>query len=109
MLSAVYSVNSRIQSVQSEYSKSIQRREQIPAYYYAVAAASALSLSPIMIPITVFTGFLGAGKTSIILSLLPKLPKDYRVVLLKNEYGDVESEEPCLTPNITGLITHRSR
>ncbi|KAH9943708.1 cobW-domain-containing protein [Amylocystis lapponica] len=42
------------------------------------------------IPITVFTGFLGAGKTSIILSLLPKLPKDYRVVLLKNEFGDVE-------------------
>ncbi|EIW84130.1 cobW-domain-containing protein [Coniophora puteana RWD-64-598 SS2] len=42
------------------------------------------------IPITVFTGFLGAGKTSIILSLLPKLPKDYKVVLLKNEYGDIE-------------------
>lgn len=42
------------------------------------------------IPITVFTGFLGAGKTSIILSLLPQLPKDYKVVLLKNEFGDVE-------------------
>jgi len=42
------------------------------------------------IPITVFTGFLGAGKTSIILSLLPQLPKDYRVVLLKNEFGDIE-------------------
>ncbi|KAF8440285.1 CobW/HypB/UreG, nucleotide-binding domain-containing protein [Boletus edulis BED1] len=42
------------------------------------------------IPITVFTGFLGAGKTSIILSLLPKLPKDYKVVLLKNEFGDIE-------------------
>ncbi|KAF8339703.1 uncharacterized protein EI90DRAFT_3279280 [Cantharellus anzutake] len=37
-----------------------------------------------------FTGFLGSGKTSIILSLLPKLPKDYKVVLLKNEFGDVE-------------------
>ncbi|TFK50057.1 cobW-domain-containing protein [Heliocybe sulcata] len=46
------------------------------------------SLKPI--PITVFTGFLGAGKTSIILSLLPQLPKDYKVVLLKNEFGDVE-------------------
>ncbi|KAA1467379.1 cobW-domain-containing protein [Dentipellis sp. KUC8613] len=45
---------------------------------------------PNSIPITVFTGFLGAGKTSIILSLLPQLPKDYRVVLLKNEFGDVE-------------------
>ncbi|KAK7691130.1 hypothetical protein QCA50_006233 [Cerrena zonata] len=42
------------------------------------------------IPITVFTGFLGAGKTSVILSLLPRLPKDYKVVLLKNEFGDVE-------------------
>ncbi|KAG0708080.1 CobW/HypB/UreG, nucleotide-binding domain-containing protein [Suillus ampliporus] len=42
------------------------------------------------IPITVFTGFLGAGKTSVILSLLPLLPKDYKVVLLKNEFGDVQ-------------------
>ncbi|GJE85581.1 cobW-domain-containing protein [Phanerochaete sordida] len=42
------------------------------------------------IPITVFTGFLGAGKTNIILSLLSRLPADYKVVLLKNEFGDVE-------------------
>ena len=42
------------------------------------------------IPITVFAGFLGAGKTSIILSLLPHLPKNYKAVLLKNEFGDVE-------------------
>lgn len=40
--------------------------------------------------ITVFTGFLGAGKTTTILSLLPKLPTGYKVVLLKNEFGDVE-------------------
>lgn len=46
--------------------------------------------APPYIPITVFTGFLGAGKTSIILSLLPRLPEGYKVVLLKNEYGDVE-------------------
>ncbi|KAG6839896.1 hypothetical protein C0991_010678 [Blastosporella zonata] len=46
------------------------------------------TLAPI--PITIFTGFLGAGKTSVILSLLPQLPKDYKVVLLKNEFGDVE-------------------
>ncbi|KAJ3267530.1 hypothetical protein HK104_005797, partial [Borealophlyctis nickersoniae] len=42
------------------------------------------------IPITVFTGFLGAGKTTIILSLIARLPKNYKVVLLKNEFGDVE-------------------
>ena len=45
-----------------------------------------------MIPITVFTGFLGAGKTTLILSLLPRLPNDYKVVLLKNEFGDIEGE-----------------
>ncbi|KAK0193556.1 cobW-domain-containing protein [Armillaria mellea] len=43
------------------------------------------------IPITVITGFLGAGKTTLILSLLPQLPADYKVVLLKNEFGDVEA------------------
>lgn len=38
--------------------------------------------------VTLFTGFLGSGKTTIILSLLPAL-KHQRVVLLKNEYGSV--------------------
>ena len=32
------------------------------------------------------------GKTTTILSVLKQLPKDYKVVLLKNEYGDVEGE-----------------
>lgn len=49
--------------------------------------------NPRPIPVTVFTGFLGAGKTSIILALLSRLPKDYKVVLLKNEFGDVEGRE----------------
>lgn len=44
----------------------------------------------IPIPITVFTGFLGSGKTSVILSLLPQLPQGYKAVLLKNEFGDVQ-------------------
>ena len=61
------------------------------------------------IPITVFTGFLGAGKTSIILSLLPKLPKDYRVVLLKNEFGDIEGEAPTSTTNRIIPIIANSR
>ena len=42
------------------------------------------------IPITVFTGFLGAGKTSIIISTLARLPQNYNIVLLKNEFGDVQ-------------------
>ncbi|KAF2178569.1 cobalamin synthesis protein/P47K:Cobalamin synthesis protein-like protein/P47K [Zopfia rhizophila CBS 207.26] len=42
-----------------------------------------------MIPITIITGFLGSGKTTLILNLIPQLPKAYRLALLKNEFGDV--------------------
>ncbi|KAJ1953685.1 hypothetical protein EC988_002850 [Linderina pennispora] len=45
-----------------------------------------------VIPITVFTGFLGAGKTSIILNLLKRTDPDYKIVLLKNEFGDAETD-----------------
>ena len=38
---------------------------------------------------TVFSGFLGAGKTTILLKLLGQLERSYRVAWLKNEYGDV--------------------
>lgn len=41
------------------------------------------------IPITIINGFLGAGKTTIILNLISQLSKDYRVALLKNEVGDL--------------------
>ena len=41
------------------------------------------------LPITVFTGFLGSGETTQILSLLQRVPKDYKVCLLKNEFGDI--------------------
>lgn len=41
------------------------------------------------IPVTVFTGYLGAGKTTIILNLIKHMPRDYRMVWLKNEFGDV--------------------
>jgi G3E family GTPase len=39
------------------------------------------------IPVTVFTGFLGAGKTSIIQSLLSRIPNPDSIVILKNEFG----------------------
>ena len=47
------------------------------------------SISHAMIPITIVTGFLGSGKTTLILNLIPQLPKDYRLALLKNEFGDL--------------------
>jgi len=41
------------------------------------------------IPITILTGFLGSGKTTVILNLLPQLPPTYKLALLKNEFGDL--------------------
>ncbi|EGO61145.1 hypothetical protein NEUTE1DRAFT_116000 [Neurospora tetrasperma FGSC 2508] len=44
------------------------------------------------IPITIITGFLGSGKTTLILNLLPQLRAanpSYRLALLKNEFGDL--------------------
>ncbi|KAJ2904012.1 putative GTP-binding protein YjiA [Zalerion maritima] len=44
------------------------------------------------IPITIITGFLGSGKTTLILNLLPQLQStnpNYRLALLKNEFGDL--------------------
>ncbi len=44
------------------------------------------------IPITIITGFLGSGKTTLILNLIPQLRKknpSYKLALLKNEFGDL--------------------
>ncbi|KAF4120814.1 to CobW domain protein [Geosmithia morbida] len=44
------------------------------------------------IPITIVTGFLGSGKTTLILNLVPQLRAknpNYRLALLKNEFGDL--------------------
>ena len=41
------------------------------------------------IPITIVTGFLGSGKTTLILNLIPQLPPTYKLALLKNEFGDL--------------------
>ncbi|KAF4987841.1 hypothetical protein FDECE_15280 [Fusarium decemcellulare] len=44
------------------------------------------------IPITIITGFLGSGKTTLILNLIPQLRAqnpNYKLALLKNEFGDL--------------------
>ncbi|KAJ3273768.1 hypothetical protein HDV01_003895 [Terramyces sp. JEL0728] len=50
--------------------------------------------------ITVFTGFLGAGKTTIILDLLKKCPKNYKIVVLKNEFGDVKVDSELMNSSV---------
>jgi G3E family GTPase len=49
------------------------------------------------IPITIITGFLGSGKTTLILKLIPQLPKEYRLALIKNEFGDVAVDSQLAT------------
>ena len=44
------------------------------------------------IPITIVTGFVGSGKTTLVLNLVPQLRAEnpgYRIALIKNEIGDV--------------------
>ena len=41
------------------------------------------------IPTNIITGFLGAGKTSVILHLLKQKPKDERWAVLVNEFGEI--------------------
>ncbi|OAX78572.1 hypothetical protein ACJ72_07118 [Emergomyces africanus] len=56
------------------------------------------------IPVTIITGFLGAGKTTILLNLIPQLPPDYRLALLKNEFGDLAVDSELATANsISGV------
>ncbi|KAG2180193.1 hypothetical protein INT43_003982 [Umbelopsis isabellina] len=55
------------------------------------------------IPVTVFTGFLGSGKTTTILSLLKRLPEGYNLCLLKNEFGDTEVDSELARESNIGV------
>ncbi|MCJ1453383.1 hypothetical protein MMC28_003730 [Mycoblastus sanguinarius] len=56
------------------------------------------------IPITIVTGFLGSGKTTLILNLIPQLPRGYKLALLKNEFGDVAVDsELAASSSIAGV------
>lgn len=56
------------------------------------------------IPITIVTGFLGSGKTTMLLNLIPQLPASYRLALLKNEFGDLAIDSQLAsTQSISGV------
>ena len=56
------------------------------------------------IPITIITGFLGSGKTTLILNLIPQLPPGYKLALIKNEFGDVAIDSQLATSqSISGV------
>jgi G3E family GTPase len=51
------------------------------------------------IPVTVFTGYLGAGKTTVIINLVKQLSPKYKIVYIKNEFG---------SPEVDNLIAQES-
>ncbi|RKF63575.1 Protein CobW [Erysiphe neolycopersici] len=60
------------------------------------------------IPVTIITGFLGSGKTTLIINLLAQLratDPNYKVALLKNEYGDlaIDSQLTALYSSTLGV------
>ncbi|KAK4104875.1 cobW-domain-containing protein [Parathielavia hyrcaniae] len=60
------------------------------------------------IPITIITGFLGAGKTTLILNLVPQLRvlnSSYQLALLKNEFGDVAIDSQLASSSAIAGVT----
>jgi len=61
---------------------------------------------PSRIPVTIITGFAGAGKTTLILNLIPQLRAqhpDYKLALIKNEIGDLAVDTAlAATSELTG-------
>lgn len=60
------------------------------------------------IPITIITGFLGAGKTTLILNLLPQLRAlnpSYKLALLKNEFGDLAIDSQLASSSAIAGVT----
>jgi G3E family GTPase len=71
-------------------------------------AKRACAQSMAAIPITIITGFLGAGKTTLILNLLPQLHRanpSYRLALLKNEFGDLAVDSQLAASSAISGVT----
>ena len=62
-------------------------------YFYMLCKSSILCLHlqgrRIMIPITIISGFLGAGKTTFIKKMIDEAFTGEKIVLIENEFGEV--------------------
>ncbi len=55
------------------------------------------------IPVTIFTGYLGAGKTTIIANLIKSVPESYKIAWLKNEIGQTAVDTELANASNTTL------
>ncbi|KAF3929100.1 hypothetical protein ABW20_dc0107319 [Dactylellina cionopaga] len=60
-----------------------------------------IPITQVLRPQSIVTGFLGSGKTTLILNLLPQLPPPptYTLAILKNEFGDVAVDSLLTSTN----------
>lgn len=56
------------------------------------------------IPVTIFTGYLGSGKTTVITNLMNSMPADYKIAWLKNEIGSTAVDTELATSEHTSLV-----
>ena len=65
-------------------------------------------LSGDAVPVTIFTGYLGAGKTTVITNLMKQSPEGYKIAWLKNEMGntavDTELAEGAHTATVKEML-----
>jgi CobW/HypB/UreG, nucleotide-binding domain len=83
--------------------KEMDEEDDIPDLISVNASASAVSNK--VVPVTIVTGFLGSGKTTMIMSLLndPKLNK--RIAVILNEFGESKGIDKSLRMGSDGTIT----
>ena len=61
-----------------------------------------------MVKVNIISGFLGAGKTTLIKKLLTGSVAKEKIILLENEYGEVGVDGSFMTVSYTHLRAHET-
>lgn len=93
---------------QNPNKKEISQKTQSPSFLIPQKEKEQKKKDSSAIPVTIFTGYLGAGKTTIITNLIKNMPPDYKIAWLKNEMGntavDTELAEESRTATVKEML-----